>query len=147
MILMIHQYQRNWTRLKLSLRALMVILCVFVVFDLMCLEIPNKIILLLFWTRFNFRPGLTLLVHIIYGRCGVVIISLLGDLIYVPYIYILQGAIIERSTNKMMVEVRLEYTFNILNYKVMYVSIKIQGVWQEINVKYLILRVKSRVNF
>ena len=30
---MIHQYQRIWTRLELSLQALMVILCVFVVFD------------------------------------------------------------------------------------------------------------------
>ena len=33
MIPMIHQYQRIWTCLELSLRALMVILCVFVVFD------------------------------------------------------------------------------------------------------------------
>ena len=45
MILMIHQYQRKWTRLELSLRALMVIMCVFVVYDLMCLEIPNKFII------------------------------------------------------------------------------------------------------
>ena len=33
MILMIHQYQQIWTRLDLSLWALMVILCIFVVFD------------------------------------------------------------------------------------------------------------------
>lgn len=57
MILMIHQYQRIWTRLELSLRALMVILCVFVVFDLMCLEIPNKfIIYLLLLMLVKYKP-------------------------------------------------------------------------------------------